>query len=132
MHATPREVFKAYWLQKLASDGLNFNQMLTRVQPISTAIKQALALPTPNVGGTLDTAKQLGVTGLALTAGIGAAGGYSLGRMVHGVKPDEVEDIKHQELMDQYARLTDQAERNKRTKAHKEKQLAGYRGRRIM
>lgn len=135
MIATQREVFKTYWMHKFASNGLNVEQMLEQVQPLAAAIEKIAIDPLamiPKPKTLMDSAASTLLTTGAATGIAGGSAGYLLARMLHGVKPDEVDEIKHQELMSQYSRLTDQVERNKRTKQQREEQLTGFRGRRLM
>lgn len=135
MQATSREIFKAYWMHKFASAGCDLAQMLDQIQPIATAIEKLAFNPLdviPKPKSVLDSVSNAALTTAAATGVAGGGAGYLLARMLHGVKPDEVQEIKHQELMSQYQRLTDQVARNKRTQQQREDSLAGFRGRRLM
>lgn len=57
---------------------------------------------------SLDLVKNMGMTGLGLSAGAGLAGGYALGKMTDADDTD-VEEIKQRELIDMYRRWGEHA-----------------------
>lgn len=60
------------------------------------------------VSSGVGAARDLGLTGLAVTGGAGLAGGYALGKMTD-VDDTDIEETKQRELIDQYRRFADHA-----------------------
>ncbi len=125
MPLTKREAFKLGFLTRLADAGMSPEQVRETVK--SAAITDFLTKPWNvawDVGGS--TAKNVGgglanMGMLAAIAGppaLGAMGGYLASRATD-IGDEDVEELKQQELIDEYRRLADRARQNKMVKDYR-------------
>lgn len=123
-----RQAFKFGFLARCAVEGLSHEQTVERIEKAAQGgsfLRNALfgsVEDVTDIARNLITSMKdiahLGLEGLALggAAGIGVPvavgglGGYGLARM-GDIAPREIEDLRRQELISEYNRLTEQARR---------------------
>lgn len=138
---TPKEKFKVGFLLKCAEAGLTMDQTHEVIRRTQTALeKHAVGEGTP-IGAVWNALKAIGGKGLdvskavvnkavdwaptiaiggpvALGVGVGGAGG-ALAAKATDFSDDDPEDIKTQELIDEYERLAEQTRLSKSLRDYK-------------
>ena len=121
------ESFKVGFLNRCVEDGLSTEEALSRVKEASDCLdsleKQA-GWFTDLVSGGTDVAKYLGskalVAGLVAPPVLGGLAGYSHSKLTD-VDDDDVDDIKKQELIDEYRRQSEKLRHSQALMAYKDR-----------
>lgn len=126
MPLTPRDSFKAGFLERCARDGLTPEQMLAAVGTAAAALEKTAVLGAL-LGKGLDLGAHAGKTmlGYGLPAALiappvlGGLAGYGLAKATD-VDDTDVDEIKNRELVEEYRRQADRMKRQKAVRAYKQ------------